>query len=884
MGNKRGFAHFLLLLCLLGMVIWPANRHTEAAISDGNATGAGFNPFVVDAAVKQNWKKTKGGKEHLPGTGRKLVYDVYSGASSDPLKQSWNITKANKGRGTESFLQFYGWSAIEGRQHHSQDNQATYIVAVNERTRKEVIVKTEMTNLDAGKDMEFGKTSAGGPINNLCASSVRNAPSDVCNMEYKWVGFKAWLPLDELFPNPDKEENWILYILKNIDGHIVYDELIMPFAFDRLDFLNGELSLESGKDTNKLKMNVSSAIRRSVPRGVNPNENGKYFTLGQTYQRVEQDESTGVAVWYGVRSPHDGNAVRWTSSSYWTFGGATAKLSYRFKEVDVTIRHVDADTGKILGTEKDKVIINHEFEAKPKPSGHFKDKDGNLYIPSPANQNFKGIIKKETTLDFTYRRSLPDPSKNYEEKGMTPGRADGIAYWELRRNDQSRASDVAVSNQFNVTGKHYAVRNEKHQIDFAGRFIEQKRPIEDAEAGMRVKGEPYKYGFSYEYTNFYYDHYICVEQQGKDCFKWQFKERTPAWELGKTFAVMDTFTIDHRQGDTLSLPTLEDALNQKLLVGQEDRWNGTAKLSRNDFFERWRKAENSRYQSEYVLKTQSTIPVSVGGLIYEVSLPSGLQLSPAFHPMKRQLSAGYFFPPDIDDSLKNDYRNTTSYTEYKYMFPLQQSIMNDRGGSGNTRSFNMDYVGDFFFMGKHTGYVVGYPNAKAVKDAILANKESPSFSQMANEGKTKLFLNFKHETGYSLEDDVLYTDTDSKTNRNKLQRYLLPVSADSILHPGEKYQNHYILSNMGLSDVSIRFNQSFQFERYLFGSGADDAWMIEQVESRVPVNTEEIHTVLIKYEDLKRIAAEEAKRPKERVHKFRLLDRSFKDKIADLFH
>lgn len=195
----------------------------------------------------------------------------------------------------------------------------------------------------------------------------------------------------------------------------------------------------------------------------------------------------------------------------------------------------------------------------------------------------------------------------------------------------------------------------------------------------------------------------------------------------------------------------------------------------------------------------------------------------------------------------------------------------------------MDYVGDFFFMGKHTGYIVGYPYADAAKEAILVNKESPSFSMVTIEGITKLLLNFERETGYRLVDDVLYTDTDSKDNREKLQRYQLPVSPDSILHPGQQYRNHIVLSNLGLSDATFRFDQTFQFEQYMFGSGADDAWIIEQVESRVRVNPEEVHTVIIKYDDLKRIAAEEGKRPKERIHKFRLLDRSFKDRLVDFF-
>ncbi|KRG16861.1 hypothetical protein ACA29_02990 [Lederbergia galactosidilytica] len=607
-------------------------------------------------------------------------------------------------------------------------------------------------------------------------------------MEYKWVGFKAWLPLDELFTNPDKEEDWKMYIVKSMDGHIVYDELIMPFAFAQLDFQNGELSLDSGKDTNNLKMNADGVIRRSVPRGVNPNESGKYFGLGQVYQRVSQDESAGVAIWYGVRSPHDRNATRWTSSSYWTFGGTTAVLSYRLKPIDITIRHIDAESKKVLGTEREKIIINHVFSAKPKTSGYFKDSEGNPYVAFPGSQSFKNVVKKNTTIDFFYRRSLPDPTDTYEEKGTTVGKADGIAYWELQRTDRNRESDVAVSNSFTVSGDHYAVRNVKHYIDFAGNRIEQKNPIQDVATGQGVKGASYEYGFSYEYTNQYRDNYTnqyrdnykCVEQQGKDCLKWQFTERTPAWEFGKTFAVLDTFIMKHQQGDTLAFSTLEDVLEQKVLVGQEDSWNGTKKIGRNDFFEQWKKAAGNDYKSNHVLKTQSALPIPIGSLVYEVELPSGKHMSQAFNPLKKELGYGYYFPPDVDDSLKQDYRNMTTYSSYPYMFPLQQSKMTDLGISANKRQFDMDYVSDFFFTGKHTGYISGYPYVSKVKAVHTENRSIPSFATMAEEGKTKLFSNFENDTGYNLVDEVLYIDAESEQNLQKLQRYMLPVSPDSI--------------------------------------------------------------------------------------------------------
>ena len=54
---------------------------------------------------------------------------------------------------------------------------------------------------------------------------------------------------------------------------------------------------------------------------------------------------------------------------------------------------------------------------------------------------------------------------------------------------------------------------------------------------------------------------------------------------------------------------------------------------------------------------------------------------------------------------------------------------------------------------------------------------------------------------------------------------------------------------MGLSDLSFTFDQSFSYEHFLFGSGYDDARIIEQPESRVPVT--EFETVELTHEQVK---------------------------------
>lgn len=140
------------------------------------------------------------------------------------------------------------------------------------------------------------------------------------------------------------------------------------------------------------------------------------------------------------------------------------------------------------------------------------------------------------------------------------------------------------------------------------------------------------------------------------------------------------------------------------------------------------------------------------------------------------------------------------------MIPLQQSVMEDKGVSGNKRTFPMSYVNDYFFMGKHTGYLIGYPYAHKMKDSILNGHSMPSFSEMIQEGEMKLLSKFKSDTGYDLLDDILYTDADNEQNRKKLQRYMLLVSPDSRLHPKIEYKNRYKLRNLELSDASFEFD------------------------------------------------------------------------------
>jgi hypothetical protein len=125
--------------------------------------------------------------------------------------------------------------------------------------------------------------------------------------------------------------------------------------------------------------------------------------------------------------------------------------------------------------------------------------------------------------------------------------------------------------------------------------------------------------------------------------------------------------------------------------------------------------------------------------------------------------------------------------------------------------------------------------------------------------------------------------TDSSNDLEKLQRYAIPVSSDSYLKPGETYKNHLVFENMGLNDGIFEFNQAFSFEHYLFGSISDDAWIVEQPDSKVNLDsTNNVHSITIKNKDKEAFINLIKNRPADRVHNLRRSDLDFAEKIKSV--
>jgi MucBP domain len=457
---KRIKIMHLLPLFILAILFFSHHNEVSAhgSIPDGNAMGSNYSPYEVDSHSYKNRRSIRADKSsNDPASGRKLVYDVYPG-TSNALKSKWKIEYTSKfGKGNQPYLTFYGWSALVRYHHHTRYNHATYILAINNHTGAEKMYKTEMTNLSATKDLEYNRRSNDpDDVYNLCGPTVFNKRSDECNMRYDYVGFKAWIPLNELFPDERKNAEWRLYIVKNIEGRVVYDELRLPFEIDALNYKDGELTLSSGIDAGKLKMNASGVLRR---RYINDTSiTGIYFELGRVYQ-MKQTNSSRTTMWYGVVSPHDGGEIRWASSAYWTFGGDIAVLKYEVTkktcpdgsvvninqacQVNVTVRHVDANTGKVLRTDNKKATVGKSYSFSAEPKGTFKDSQNRPYVPVPSNQKASGTTPNNNfSVTFYYKVSLPDPSKIHEISGATVGKANGQFSWVLEKSGMNIIGDA----------------------------------------------------------------------------------------------------------------------------------------------------------------------------------------------------------------------------------------------------------------------------------------------------------------------------------------------------------------------------------------------------------------------------------------------------------
>ncbi|MFI2128735.1 hypothetical protein ACH434_01640 [Lysinibacillus fusiformis] len=451
------------------------------------------------------------------------------------------------------------------------------------------------------------------------------------------------------------------------------------------------------------------------------------------------------------------------------------------------------------------------------------------------------------------------------EPGDKQGTGLGRAYWELERKDKNGLSEVAVSSSFKGEyDKHVAVRNIKHTVDLDTKHVEQEGPIEFYINAKQVQNKDMQYAFEYEYTNKKIG-WVCTGAGEEQRCHWDDR---PDWRAVQKFELNGSIPVDHQQGKAEKSDKLDGVLVKKWVVGREDKY-GPLKESKA-YYEQYSRAEGNVWQDDVKLKTQTTLPMTPGKFMYSVELPSGKHKDGDFYPLKKTQSSGTYQAAELDESLQAEFADGVQ---------LQQKVLTDKGMKAEQRQFESEFVSDMFFTASGTGFMSGYNYAEKVKQAIKNDQALPSFSQALQEGTAKGEAEFvQYTNGVPFEDDWVFTK--SEEDFPHLQRYSLPVTPNSELLPNETYKNQLELVDMGLSDLSFTFDQSFSFEHFLFGSGYDDAWIIEQPESRFPVT--EYETVELTHEQVKALAEAERKHSNNKIHNFRFVDRTFPDKVREI--
>lgn len=451
---------------------------------------AAFSPYNVEQTVKNNWNKTYGYKNNNMRSGTNIVYDVYS---KKYTTGGYKIVTKDFGKGSQKYINFQGWAINFGYKRHTTTNHDTYIVAqkVGEDTVK--IYKTEHINISATEDVEYNNQGTG--VYNECPSDATKKDNQLdCNMRYDSVGFNAYLPIEELFPDIDKAASWRLYLVKRVDNHIVYTPLVVPFEFDNLSHNGGEISLSSGVNANKLEMIGTNVLRREYPRQ-NANEITGYFSRGTVYTKKDQEENQ-TAVWYGVN--YNGT-TRWASTAYWLFAGDQAILSfkpddkppvhishnmtYTYKngndywvqpntDVKITLRQQDPESGnyaqniRLYGSSVD-ARAQHQFILSDANHNNHWQTNNNLVISAAKRLENTSYGKVEWTVKpYTHGHSY-DIQYYYEDKaGNSIGynstsmklRVDGVA--------PTHHSNTVENAQY-VNGNDYWVRpNQSVYISF----------------------------------------------------------------------------------------------------------------------------------------------------------------------------------------------------------------------------------------------------------------------------------------------------------------------------------------------------------------------------------------------------------------------------------
>ncbi|MGL6007978.1 MAG: hypothetical protein ACRC1D_00830, partial [Culicoidibacterales bacterium] len=400
------------------------------------------------------------------------------------------------------------------------------------------------------------------------------------------------------------------------------------------------------------------------------------------------------------------------------------------------------------------------------------------WIATPKDHRYTGTTNKNNEFIFYFKLPIADPTISVETVNPHKEVAfKGFFEWQLNKSSETAKSDIILEQNLIKRGSHYAVRNEFGTITdkTSNKILATKQTADGFKLKIdllatNVKNKDIEYKAGYEFTNFFFRNYACIDKQDDYCFQWKEIARTPDWSKSKKDEVVAILKTEHQANETIGTETTADI---ELLIGQKQYIEEKTLSAIESSFEYLALSTPT-----VALKTQTQIDMNIIKPTYRSDFKN---------PMYVTTGKTNVYVPDVMGELQDDYQNnsTEDASLGAYVMPL---------------SYN-----------KILGFRLGSHALAEVTTFQINDKQD-------------IYTEYEENTG------VDWNKAGDKLRMFK-REYYIPIEAESVLKPKQTYAINYQLGSLGLSDVTLEHQQNFSFESYMFGHISDDPYYLIQVET-----------------------------------------------------
>lgn len=400
------------------------------------------------------------------------------------------------------------------------------------------------------------------------------------------------------------------------------------------------------------------------------------------------------------------------------------------------------------------------------------------WIETPKNQQYTGTTNKNNEFIFYFKLPIADPTISVEIDNPTNEVAfKGFVEWKLNKANAAAQSDIILEQNLEKTGNHYAVRNEFGTItDVTSNSVLAANKTADGFKlktdllATNVKDKDVEYKSGYEFTNWYWRNYECVDGQDQYCFEWKEIAQTPDWSKSKTDELVAILKTEHQANETIDTETTADI---ELLIGQKQEVSEKTLADIKNSF-------------EYLALSTPTIALKTQTQIDMDSIKPTYR-SDFNNPMYVTTGKTNVYVPDVMGELQDDYQNDSEADADlgTYVMPLSYSTTN--------------------------GFQLGHHALAEVTTFQINDTQD-------------IYTEYEANTG------VAWNKAGDKL-RDFERAYYIPIEAESVLKPKQTYEINYQLGSLGLSDITLEHQQNFSFDSYMFGHISDDPYYLIQVDT-----------------------------------------------------